>query len=238
MSVAAYGATHPGPRSTNEDALLIDVEAGLFVVADGMGGHNAGEVASGLAIETIQQFIRKSADRSGARLEEAVRCANQEILMAAAQRPDYAGMGTTVAAVLVNDHHASLTSIGDSRVYRWHGGKLAQLTRDDSWIAKMLSDGASLSAPEIERHPMRHVLTEVVGVRSDLEPRASECDFESGDALLLCSDGLHGVVSSNQLAAVMRSSGGVKEMAARLVEQAVAHGATDNVTAVVVRRES
>lgn len=238
MSVAAYGVTHPGPRSTNEDSLLIDVEAGLFVVADGMGGHNAGEVASGLAIKTIGQFIRGSADRSATRLEEAVRCANQEIFTAAAQRPEYAGMGTTVAAVLVNDHHATLASIGDSRVYRWHNGKLAQLTRDDSWISKMLSDGAALSAPEIERHPMRHVLTEVVGVRSDLEPRASECDFESGDALLLCSDGLHGVVSADEMAALMSSSERVQELAARLVEQAVTSGATDNVTAVVVRRQS
>lgn len=238
MSVAAYGVTHPGPRSTNEDSLLIDVEAGLFVVADGMGGHNAGEVASGLAIKTIGQFIRGSADRSATRLEEAVRCANQEILTAAAQRPEYAGMGTTVAAVLVNDHRATLTSIGDSRVYRWHNGKLAQLTRDDSWISKMLSDGAALSPPEIERHPMRHVLTEVVGVRSDLEPRASECDFESGDALLLCSDGLHGVVSADEMAALMSSSVRVQDLAAWLVEQAVASGATDNVTAVVVRRQS
>jgi protein phosphatase len=167
-----------------------------------------------------------------------VRCANQEIFTAAAQRLEYAGMGTTVAAVLVSDHHASLTSIGDSRVYRWHAGKLAQLTRDDSWISKMLSDGAALSAPEIERHPMRHVLTEVVGVRSDLEPRASECDFESGDALLLCSDGLHGVVSADELAHLMSSSERVQDVAARLVEQAVTRGATDNVTAVVVRRQS
>ncbi len=146
-------------------------------------------------------------------------------------------MGPTVAAVFLNDHHASLTSIGDSRVYRWHAGKLAQLTRDDSWISKMLSDGAALSAPEIERHPMRHVLTEVVGVRSDLEPRASECDFESGDALLLCSDGLHGVVSSEELAALLSMSVDVKETASRLVEKAVARGATDNVTAIVIRRE-
>ena len=237
MSVAAYGATHPGPRSTNEDSLLIDVETGLFVVADGMGGHNAGEVASGLAIEIIREFIRQSTERNGASLEEAVRWANQEILAAAAERPEYFGMGTTVAAVLVHDHHASLTSIGDSRVYRWHRGKLAQLTRDDSWISKMLSDGATLSAPDIERHPMRHVLTEVVGVRSDLEPRASECDFESGDAFLLCSDGLHGVVSADELAALFGSAGDVKDMAARLVEQAVARGATDNVTAIIIRRD-
>ncbi len=238
MSVAAHGVTHPGPRATNEDALLIDVEAGLFVVADGMGGHNAGEVASELAIETIRQFIRMSADRTGARLEEAVKCANQEILTAAAQHPEYAGMGTTVAAVLVTDHHASLASIGDSRVYRWRDGKLAQLTRDDSWISKMLADGAALSDPEIERHPMRHVLTEVVGVRSDIEPRASECEFESGDALLLCSDGLHGIVPLAELAEVLGGSPTVKEIAARLVEQAVARGATDNVTALVIRREA
>lgn len=214
------------------------MEAGLFVVADGMGGHNAGEVASELAIETIRQFIRMSSDRTGARLEAAVKCANLEILTAAARHPEYAGMGTTVAAVLVTDHRASLTSIGDSRVYRWHAGALAQLTRDDSWISKMLSDGAALSFPDIERHPMRHVLTEVVGARSDLEPRASDCDFESGDALLLCSDGLHGVVSSGELAALLSSAPTVEDMAARLVEQAIVRGATDNVTAIVIRREA
>src|SRR6185369_11856223 len=125
--LAAHGATHQGRRATNEDALLVDIEAGLFVVADGMGGHNAGEVASDLAIGTIQQFIAGSDEDPSTRLEQAVRLANDHILTAAEGRQDYTGMGTTVAAVLALDGQAVFTSVGDSRIYRWHSGELLQL---------------------------------------------------------------------------------------------------------------
>jgi protein phosphatase len=213
----------------------VDQDAGLFVVADGMGGHNAGEVASGMAIEALARVVRASTGRSSALLEEAVREANAEIFAAAARRPDCAGMGTTVAAVLVTDAGVSIASVGDSRVYRLRGGRLVQLTEDDSWISKMLGDGPPLTQAEIDQHPMRHVLTEVVGVRADLLPNARETDVSTGDVYLLCSDGLHGVVPAHDLAELLGASHDVHAVTDDLVRRALNAGASDNVTAVVLR---
>ena len=116
-----------------------------------------------------------------------------------------------------------------------HRGVLAQLTQDDSWISNALATGVSMTQAEIEVHPMRHVLTEVVGVRPDLEPKVFDCDLEAGDVLLICSDGLHGVIPPETLGAALAGTRSVQAIAETLVEQAIALGATDNVTAVVVR---
>ena len=141
MGVTAHGVTHPGPRASNEDAFLIDMPGGVFVVADGMGGHNAGEVASGLAVESIRTFVADEDRPSADGLEEAVRVANRHILDTAARRPECSGMGTTVAVALVTPTGAILSSVGDSRIYRMRAGRLTQLTQDDSWIAKLQSEG-------------------------------------------------------------------------------------------------
>ena len=234
--MTAHGVTHPGPRASNEDAFLIDMSGGVFVVADGMGGHNAGEVASGLAVESIRTFVADEDHPTADALEEAVRAANRHILDTAARRPECAGMGTTVAVALLTPTGAILSSVGDSRIYRMRQGRLTQLTQDDSWIAKLQSEGVALTQSEIERHPMRHVLTDVVGTRADLAPHAEEHPFDPGDMLLLCSDGLHGVVNDQAIAALLGRSGSVEEIAGELVEKALDSGSTDNITAVVVRR--
>jgi protein phosphatase len=235
MNLAAHGATHPGRRTTNEDALLVDLGLGLFIVADGMGGHNAGEVASDLAVVTIRHVIAGNGAPVEERLDRAIRLANRRILEASRRRVDYTGMGTTVAAVCVAGGQAVYASIGDSRVYRMHGGVLAQLTEDDSWISNVLATGITMTVTEMEAHPMRHVLTDVVGVRADIEPKVAGCPFDRGDLLLICTDGLHGAIPADALSVALASGGNVNEIAERLVEQAVARGASDNVTAVVVR---
>ena len=201
----AHGVSDAGPRPTNEDACLVDAAGGLFVVADGMGGHNAGEVASALAVSTIASAIGASPVREASTLEDAVRRANGRILEAAAENADYAGMGTTVSAVLVEDGHAALVNVGDSRVYLLRDGRLEQLTRDDSWVRQLVDDGAPLSADDVQRHPMRHVLTEVVGVRPDLLPRVAVHELKTGDVLLISSDGLHGVLSADDLQAGLQT---------------------------------
>jgi protein phosphatase len=234
--VTAHGVTHPGPRQSNEDAFLIDVTGGLFVVADGMGGHNAGEVASGLAVEVIREFVAEEPSRTPDSLEAALRAANRDILDTATRRPECSGMGTTVVAALVTPAGVVLASVGDSRIYLLRDGRLTQLTQDDSWIAKLLSEGVPLTQAEIDRHPMRHVLTDVVGTRADLAPHAEEYAFEPGDTMLLCSDGLHGVLRPELLAELLSASSSVSALAETLVSTAVANGATDNVTAVVMRR--
>src|SRR5262245_36363379 len=160
MPLAAFGVTHQGRRSTNEDAWLVDLDLGLLVVADGMGGHNAGEVASALAVKVIREVFESGTPPSQALLVRAVQTANERILAAAAEQPSHSGMGTTVVAVLIMDTRAFYTSVGDSRVYLWRGGHLTQLTRDDSWLAETL-DGAVEAAQDIGAHPMRHVLTKV-----------------------------------------------------------------------------
>src|SRR5215510_5861454 len=118
MPLAAHGVTHPGRRLTNEDSLLVDPARGLFIVADGMGGHNAGEVASDLAVKTIAKFLAVGAD-SQTHLDQAIKAANDEILTTASEQTDYAGMGTTVVAALVTNEHAFFANVGDSRAYVW-----------------------------------------------------------------------------------------------------------------------
>jgi len=234
MPLAASGVTHQGRRSTNEDAWFVDLDLGLLVVADGMGGHNAGEVASALAVKAIREFLAASGvPRTGAVLKHAVELANERILAAAALQPDHSGMGTTVVAVLVVDGHAFYTSVGDSRVYLWQRGHLRQLTRDDSWLAEAL-DGDEEQGP-ITAHPMRHVLTKVVGLRSELQVTAEECKVGVGDCLLLCSDGVHGAVPHARLAELVSSEGTVADIATGIVRSAIGNGATDNATAVVAR---
>jgi serine/threonine protein phosphatase PrpC len=234
--LAASGVTHQGRRSTNEDAWLVDLDLGLLVVADGMGGHNAGEVASALAVKVIRDVFQSDGNPPGeALLNRAVQVANQQILAAAAEQPAHSGMGTTVVAVLIVDEHAYYTSVGDSRVYLWRNGHLTQLTRDDSWLAETLDGDGGDQAHDIGAHPMRHVLTKVVGLRPELEPRVSECLLGAGDALLLCSDGVHGAVPHELLATIMSSQRAVEDVAQNVVRSAIARGATDNVTAIVAR---
>jgi len=236
MSLAAHGVTHQGRRTTNEDAFLVDPDRGLFVVADGMGGHNAGEVASSLAVQSIGEFLADGTPASLNVLDEALRLANDHILSVAGEKPDYTGMGTTVAAVYLRDGEAVYAHAGDSRVYLWHKGVLKQLTRDDSWVAAAMN-GLSDDAREMEQHPMRHVLTKVVGLRPELQPSVAETAFVVGDVLLLCSDGVHGAVSDEKLGQLLASHKPVTNVAESVVREALAHGATDNVTAVVIRRE-
>ena len=137
MVVAAHGVSHKGRRKSNEDAMVIDPAVGLFVVADGMGGHNAGEVASAMAAETLHQFIADAPEASEATLSEAFCLANDQVLNAAAHNATYEGMGTTAVAACVSDGSVVFGSVGDSRIYLMRGGSLAQLTHDDSWVSRV-----------------------------------------------------------------------------------------------------
>ncbi len=253
MQVSAYGATHPGRRATNEDAWLADASLGLFVVADGMGGHKAGEVAARLAIDAIQEFIEQSRATSDLtwpfgldrtlsldanRLRNAVCLANGRVLDASEARAEYTGMGTTVVAALAGRERLVFVGVGDSRVYLWQRGGVQQLTQDDSWVATVLAREPGLSETALAQHPMRHVLTSVIGARADTEPDVEERPFERGDVVLLCSDGLHGALSPADIGAVLGSGRPIREIAETLVERAIARGASDNVTAVVMRRDA
>jgi PPM family protein phosphatase len=249
MTTAAAGMTDPGRvRESNEDSLLVDTEAGLFAVADGMGGHNAGEVASRLAIETLAEFVRTSRHDASItwpygfntelpfeanQLKSAVQLANQQIRHAATQNPAYDGMGSTIIVVLAGPGQVFYANVGDSRLYCWRGGQLLQISEDDSWASSMLKAGAD---PDFVRtHAMRHMLTRALGSDQGLDVQVRQVPTAPGDLLLLCSDGLYGPLGDGGIADVLaRPFGSLEDAAARLVRAANEAGGPDNVTAVLV----
>jgi len=246
----AHGLSDPGPvRKTNEDNFISDSGLQLFVVADGMGGHSAGEVASSLAVETILGFIRRTQEDaefswpygiepglsfSGNRLRTAVHLANRRVFRAAERYDEYTGMGTTVVGALISGSRMAVANAGDSRLYLFTGGRLAQLTRDDTWAATILAaqGGANPAAPP---ESMRRVLTNVLGAREQADVRLSEHDLTRGDMILLCSDGLHSVVEDSAIEQAIVEAATPAEIAPRLIQLALARGARDNITAVVAR---
>jgi protein phosphatase len=248
----SFGQTDVGRRrKLNEDNYLVDPETNLFAVCDGMGGHNAGEVASKLAIETLAAFIRKSAGEEkditwpygleanlsfeANRLKTAIKLANKKVFKAADNREEYTGMGTTVVAALVAGNVLTVGSAGDSRCYLLSKGKLRQITRDDSWVSAAWAEGI-LSSDEIERHPLRNVITKAVGAKDSLEVEVAEHTLAPGDVALLCSDGLHAMIGDDEiLRALTPHPDSLPEAAGRLIAAANDAGGKDNVSVVLVR---
>ena len=248
--IEAYGLTHPGRvRTVNEDAFLVDPELRAFVVADGMGGHRAGDVASGIAVEAVRSFLSRSRNQAectwpygidgrlsldGNRLLTALKIANRKVFRAADASDEYTGMGTTIVAALVGDEEVSYAGVGDSRVYVYSAGTLAQATTDDSWVATILAADPTLTAEEAASHPMRHMLTKVVGATATMDVDVTERHLRDGDRFLLCSDGLHGAVSDKAIGAILSSAATVNEAVEQLLRAALDGPASDNVTALVV----
>jgi serine/threonine protein phosphatase PrpC len=247
----AHGVTHPGKvRKVNEDSLLCQPDPGLFVVADGMGGHNAGEVASRLALEAISNFLAMSRDGEdftwpyglnptlsfhGNRLMTAIKLANRRVFKVGESRDEYTGLGTTVVAALVDDDQLIFCGVGDSRIYLYSGESFEQLTEDDSWMATILAREPGKDESAFASHPMRHVLTNVLGAREQLDMDVIERTFAPGDVILLCSDGLHGALDDAALCAVLATGASVDTMAQQLVDRALEQDGHDNITALVVR---
>jgi len=247
----AFGLTDVGRRrKLNEDNFLVDLETQLFGVCDGMGGHNAGEVASKMAIETVGSFISRSHREKeitwpygldvnlsfdGNRIKTAIKLANKKVFKAADNRDEYTGMGTTVVVAVVTDNVMTIGSAGDSRCYLLRNGQLSQLTKDDSWVSAAWAEGI-LSADEIERHPLRNVITKAIGAKESLETDIVEHRFENGDLALLCSDGLHGMINDQKILEVLSPApDSLEEAAAQLIEAANEAGGKDNVSVVLVR---
>ena len=252
--IRACGVSDTGSvRKTNEDSFVSDPELNLFAVADGMGGHRAGEVASRLAIEAVIAFVRLSMSDTdvtwpygvdpklsfdGNRLRTAIYLANRRVFRASENSDDYAGMGTTIVGVLLNGAQVSIGSVGDSRIYLLANGVLQQLTVDDSWAARILAQDSGLGPEEVAKHPMRNVLTNVVGARESVDVHLAERTLEDGQLLLLCSDGLHGVLQPPAMQQILTSSSDVGAAAKALVDRAMELGTRDNVTALVIRYEA
>jgi len=247
----AYGITDKGRvRPTNEDCFAVEEALGLCVVADGMGGHNAGEVAARLAVDAVVAFVAERSatprsdwpfgyDRSlsidGNVLRTGILLANVQILEAAIQAHDYAGMGTTIVAVRASGGRLTVAHVGDSRLYLMANRQLRQLTHDDSWMASILADDPKADPLLLMHHPLRNALTNVVGTRPRTEVHVAELTLSGGEMMLLSTDGVHGVLDAARLERLLAEDDDPKAIATAVVSTALTRGSRDNVTAVVAR---
>jgi serine/threonine protein phosphatase PrpC len=251
--VSSAALTHTGlRRESNEDAFRERPDLGLYVVADGMGGHEAGEVASGLTVEIIESFINDTRDADlnqtwpfpyemsksleANRLIAAFRLANRRVASGIAADPALKGMATTAAAVLFGrDGRAHVAHVGDSRVYLLRDKRLQQLTHDHSWVGEQIRAGL-LTDDDAQRHPWRNVVTRAISGGDDPEVETSDVVTQSGDLLMICSDGLSSVVSLEDIERLMTSSPRDLTLAATaLIDAANNAGGPDNITVILVQ---
>lgn len=238
MELRAAVATDVGRRRrNNEDAYAVAREHGLFLVADGMGGHTAGQIASETAAREVLAAIAHSADASTApseRLRAAVAASNEAIFQMAKRKPELQGMGTTLVTLLSVGGRVALAHVGDSRAYLVRRGRIRQLTDDHSLVGELQRRG-ELTADAAQRHPHRHVLTRALGVRRTVEPDFVELSLAPGDLFVLCTDGLTTHVSDEEIAEQVERESDEQSAAKALVELANQRGGEDNVTVVIVR---
>jgi PPM family protein phosphatase len=253
MKISYQALTDVGrKRKGNEDNLFVNAEQRLFVVADGMGGHAAGEVASKIAVDSINEFVcltggdqeitwpfglDDTISYDGNRLKTSIRYANRKVLDATKEKAEYEGMATTVAAVLVDGETANLAHVGDSRVYMVRDGALTLLTSDHSWVNEQIQSGI-ISAEQARSHPLRNVVTRALGGKPDLAVDIQVQKMESGDVLLLCSDGLTTMIPDEDIVEIVGEAGGDIEKAAKaLVAEANSRGGEDNITVLLLKFE-
>lgn len=239
IRVSARGATDVGRiRSANEDSF--HVGDSVFAVADGMGGHLAGEVASETALQPVAELdgrvFANEAEALGA-LRQAVIDANTQVVTKAAGDPRYSGMGTTLTAVMIEGLRIHLAHVGDSRAYLLRGEKFSQITDDHTLVQRLVDEGR-LTPEQAASHPQRSIITRAIGVEDHLEVDSLSLEARPNDVLLLCSDGLTGPVSDNEIRRILGSTTDLEEATTALVDAALERGAPDNVTVVLIRFES
>ena len=234
----AFGLSDPGcVRPNNEDYFISDTRSGIFILADGMGGAKAGEYASHLSAEMLYEFLRQAPASDGFEtLERGFLEANSAVRQAAKANPDYEGMGTTLLAARdIGNGRLQIGSVGDSRAYVASKTEFSQVTRDQTWVADV-GPQLGLTEDALKKHPMRHVLTMAVGTMDELHVRLHIIQMHTGDQLLLCTDGLHGVLSEDFLHQALNSEKTLPEKCHYLVEAAKANGGPDNVTVLLIQR--
>jgi protein phosphatase len=230
--------THPGlVRTANQDAYLASVEKGLFAVADGLGGHLAGEVASWLAVQTVERFLEIA--KRGDPLEllrQAMLRANRLVFRESQSNPDRRGMGTTLTVAWLRDSLLYVGHVGDSSAYHFRNGHLNKLTRDHSLVEEMRHLGG-ITEEEARSHPQRHILTRAIGTEPQVAVDTLVFSLQEGDLVLLCTDGLSSVVSLPEIEEILKTTPQLGEAIDRLVKLALRRGAPDNLTVVLVRYE-
>lgn len=235
-TITHAGRTEAGRvRSMNQDSFFVGEVSGgyLAVVADGMGGHSTGEVASQKAVETIQSELASSRSYPPAALARAVQSANLEIFDYASENPENHGMGTTLTSVFIDDQVGLVGHIGDSRLYLVRGGTIQQLTLDHSWVAERVRQGI-LTNDEAKRHRLRNVITNALGALPEVKLDLSHFEVQAEDRLLLCSDGINMLLSDEVLLEILSSAAPPADLTQRLIDEANKRGSPDNITAVVI----
>jgi protein phosphatase len=237
-------------RSHNEDCFDIAPDHQVYVVADGMGGHSHGEVASQIAVSAIREFIEETADhdttwpfvydsrlrRHSNRLKTAIRIAHDKVLRAIRQDGALQGMGTTVVSFLLKNHVGAVAHVGDSRAYRLRAGKLELLTQDHTWVNEQVMAGY-LSADQARDHPLKNVVTRALGGESDVVVDVREIEVQGGDRFLFCSDGLTTMLNDHEIGSHLAKTAPLDEICRDLVHEANSKGGLDNITVVVVDLE-
>lgn len=232
MNISVGAHTDVGRvREGNEDSFLAD--SPLFVVADGMGGHLAGDIASATAVEVIKERTGELSADDPETLAATLKEANRAIWSKADADPNVRGMGTTCTLALVDGERVEIAHVGDSRAYLFRADELRQVTEDHTLVGRMVREGR-LSAEDAERHPQRSIITRALGVDEDVEVDLLTLELSDGDRLLICSDGLSSMISADQIAGVLAEAGDAQTAAEQLVELANEAGGEDNITAVVV----
>lgn len=248
MSVKACGLSDVGQsRSHNEDCFAIDSDHGLFLVADGMGGHGHGEVASQLAVEAIRNAMLQNDARSGggnspsaegiqphaARLAAAFRVAHDSVVHAMREDSALLGMGTTAVGCAIHDEIAAFAHVGDSRAYRLRDDNLELVTEDHTWVNEQVMAGY-LSADQARSHPLKSVVTRAIGGDREIAVDLREIEVRDGDLYLLCSDGLNTMLSDQDIHDYLAADGSLEEICHRLVDAANERGGLDNITVLVL----
>jgi protein phosphatase len=249
-SIEMASATHTGMvRAHNEDSIGTDATIGLAVLADGMGGYNAGEVASGIAVALITKETRETVLRippyesdaetgepmANRILRNVITRANSSIYQAANSQPQYAGMGTTLVVALLCDNYISVAHIGDSRLYRLRGSQLEQLTRDHSLLQEQIDSGM-ITKEMARRSQNKNLVTRAVGIEPDVEADVNNFEAAEGDMFLLCSDGLNDMVEDDDIHLTLSTlSANLPLAASQLVQMANDNGGRDNISVILIR---
>lgn len=231
----AFGLSDPGcVRQNNEDCYLISPHDHVYIVADGMGGAQAGEHASKLAVDTVAAVIQNASLPDAETLFQAFREANLRVMQAAASDPELEGMGTTLVAALESGPELLIASVGDSRAYVYDAGELTTVTEDQTWVNEV---GRRLGIDEaaLKTHPMRHVLTMAIGVSPELRVHSYTVRPRPGELILISSDGLHGVVEQRVIADSLSGNGSLQAKCERLIDAAKQAGGPDNITVVLLQ---
>ncbi len=225
-------------RSGNEDAFLMIPDSGVFIVADGMGGHAAGEVASEMAVSIVADALQQVVGRSDADAAEIIRRslveANSAIFQRTLVEQDKRGMGTTATAMVINGERYMVGQVGDSRAYVLRDGQLLQITKDHSYVQEQV-DAGYLTLEQARTHPYSNVITRCVGANADVAPDIYGGTLHAGDVFLLASDGLTGMLEDYELHSILSSERTVGEFVDSLIAEANRRGGLDNITVIVVR---